>query len=57
MSKKNARYYSQDYSVMFVLYVSDLEDWLQHSSSLTYADDTTTRVFDKDLDVVKRKME
>ena len=32
--------------VIFVLYVSDLEDWLMHSSAFTYADDTSTSVSD-----------
>ena len=28
--------------LVFVLYVSDLEEWLEFSSAKTYADDTTT---------------
>ena len=43
--------------VLFVLYVADLEAWLLHSSAFTYADDTSTSVSDKDLEIVKAKME
>ena len=28
--------------LVFVLFVADLEEWLEHSSAPTYADDTTT---------------
>ena len=28
--------------LVFVLFVADLEEWLDHSSAPTYADDTTT---------------
>ena len=35
--------------LIFVLYVSDLEEWLDWSSATTYADDTTTGVSDKDI--------
>ena len=28
--------------LIFVLFVSDLQDWLEHSTAPTYADDTTT---------------
>ena len=31
----------------FVIYVSDLEDWLEYAISLTYADDTSTSVSGK----------
>ena len=31
--------------LIFVLYVSDLEDWLQFSKAFTYADDTSSSIF------------
>ena len=37
--------------------MSDLDDWLEWSSATTYADDTTTGVSDKDLEVVLKKLE
>ena len=37
--------------------ITDLEDWLLHSSAFTYADDTTSSVTDKDIEIVKQKME
>ena len=43
--------------LVFVLYVSDLEDWLEFSAAFTYADDTSSSVSGKDLDEVIRKME
>ena len=43
--------------IIFVLYVSDLEDWLNHSSAFTYADDTSTSISDTDVLKVIRKME
>ena len=43
--------------LVFVLYVSDLEEWLDWSSATTYADDTTTGVSDKDILEVTREME
>ena len=42
---------------MFVVYVSDLDAWLKWSSAVTYADDTTTGISEKDLDVLLRKLE
>ena len=33
--------------LVFVLYVSDLEDWLECSSAITYADDSTTGTSDE----------
>ena len=43
--------------LIFVLYVSDLDEWLEWSSAITYADDTTTGVSDEDIKVVKRRLE
>ena len=40
-----------------VIYVSDLEDWLQYASSLTYADDTSTSVSGKSINDVLRKLQ
>ena len=40
-----------------MLYVSDLEDWLEFSSAFTYADDTSSSVSGKDLDEVIRRLE
>ena len=37
--------------------MSDLEDWLNHSSAFTYADDTSTSISDNDIKEVIRKME
>ena len=53
--------------LIFVLFVSDLQDWLLHSSAPTYADDTTTRTscttvqesmrnLEEDADLVLRYM-
>jgi hypothetical protein len=39
------------------LYVSDLEDWIVHSSAVTYADDTTTSTHSKELHDLIKKME
>ena len=39
------------------MYVSDLEDWLDHAISLTYADDTSTSVSGKNIADVLRKLE
>ena len=41
----------------FVIYVSDLEDWLQYAISLTYADDTSTSVSGKSINDVLRKLQ
>ena len=35
--------------LVFVLYVSDLEDWLECSSAITYADDSTTGTYQSGL--------
>jgi hypothetical protein len=43
--------------LVFVLYVSDLEDWIVHSSAVTYADDTTTSTHSKELHDLIKKME
>ena len=43
--------------IIFVLYVSDLEDWLEFSKAFTYADDTSSSVSGKDLTEIIRKME
>ena len=37
--------------------MSDLDEWLEWSSAITYADDTTTGVSDEDIKVVKRRLE
>jgi hypothetical protein len=41
----------------FVIYVRDLEDWLQYAISLTYADDTSTSVSGKSIEDVLRKLQ
>ena len=41
----------------FVIYVSDLEDWLEFAISLTYADDTTTSISADTIEEVKKKLE
>ena len=41
----------------FVIYVSDLEDWLEYAISLTYADDTSTSVSGKCIFDVLKKLE
>ena len=43
--------------IIFVVYVSDLEDWLCHSTALTYADDTTSSVTGKEITTVMSHME
>ena len=40
----------------FVIYVSDLEDWLEFAISLTYADDTSTSVSGKGVEEVLKKL-
>ena len=40
-----------------MLYVSDLEDWLEFSKAFTYADDTSSSVSGKDMDEIIRRME
>ena len=40
-----------------MVYVSDLDAWLKWSSAITYADDTTTGISEKDLELVLRKLE
>ena len=35
--------------LIFVLYVSDLEEWFEFASATTYADDTTTGVSEEEL--------
>ena len=40
----------------FVIYVSDLEDWLEYAISLTYAD-TSTSVSGKSIEDVLRKLQ
>ena len=41
----------------FIIYVSDLEDWLMFAKALTYADDSTTSVSGKNLEDVIKKLE
>ena len=43
--------------LIFVLFVSDLQDWLTHSTAPTYADDTQTGTSAKTLEQVKTRME
>ena len=43
--------------LVFVMYVSDLEDWLDGSDSITYADDTTTFTSGPDLGEIISRME
>ena len=43
--------------LIFVLFVSDLQDWLEHSTAPTYAVDTTTGTSDFSVEVVIKKVE
>ena len=43
--------------LIFVLFVSDLQDWLRHSTAPTYADDTTTGTSGRTADETVEKME
>jgi hypothetical protein len=43
--------------IIFVVYGADLEQWLNHSSALTYADDISFTVIEKTLEEVKSKIE
>ena len=43
--------------LVFVLFVSDLQDWLKHSTAPTYADDTTTGTSANNLEDTLEKME
>ena len=43
--------------LIFVLYMSDLEEWLTHSNAKTYADDTTTGTSSKAKEKVIRNLE
>jgi hypothetical protein len=43
--------------LIFVLFVSDLQDWLLHSTAPTYADDTTTGTSGTTLDETIKKLE
>ena len=43
--------------LIFVLFVSDLQDWLEHSTAPTYADDTTTGTSGFSLEVVIKNVE
>ena len=43
--------------LIFVLFVSDLQDWLLHSTAPTYADDTSTSTSCKTLEDTLTKME
>ena len=43
--------------LIFVLFVSDLQDWLHHSSAPTYADDTSTGTHGKTAQETMEKME
>ena len=43
--------------LIFVLFVSDLQDWLTHSSAPTYADDTTTGTANVNSDIMLKDLE
>ena len=43
--------------LIFVLFVSDLQDWLSHSTAPTYADDTSTGTSGTTVEDVLKKME
>ena len=43
--------------LIFVIFVSDLQDWLHHSSAPTYADDTSTATYGKTAQETMEKME
>ena len=43
--------------LIFVLFVSDLQDWLEHSTAPKYADDTTTGTSGFSLDQVLKNVE
>ena len=51
--------FQQEYPtpLIFVLYVSDLQDWLEHSAAPTYADDTTTLTSTGTVEETMQKME
>jgi hypothetical protein len=43
--------------LIFVLFVSDLQDWLRHSTAPTYADDTSTGTSSRSQDTMVRNLE
>ena len=43
--------------LIFVLFVSDLQDWLHHSTAPTYADDTTTGTSSRSIDTMISNLE
>ena len=43
--------------LLYIIYVADIQDWLQFASAITYADDTSTSVSHADLNEVKRRLE
>ena len=43
--------------IIFVVYGADMEQWLNHSSALTYADDTSSTVTGMTMNEVKFKLE
>ena len=43
--------------MIFLIYVSDLEDWLDFLIALTYADDTITSVSAPSMEEVIRRLE
>ena len=43
--------------LIFVLFVSDLQDWLLHSTAPTYADDTMSGTSSKKLETVIKNLE
>ena len=43
--------------LLYIIYVADIQDWLEFASAITYADDTSTSVSHADLNEVKRRLE
>ena len=43
--------------VLYIIYVSDFENWLKHSSASTYADDSGTAVIGEKIEEIIPKME
>ena len=43
--------------IIFTIYCADMEDWVNHSTIFNYADDTSSSVADKSVEVVLEKLE
>jgi hypothetical protein len=43
--------------VLFIVFVSDMEDWTEHSGIFTYADNTSTDTSSRDVNQVIRRLE